>query len=484
MGRSKDNKKTKEYEITYDYSLDVCEVSGASSKVKTFLELSIKSQKNIKKGFINQLNNKIYLAKKNGKSLKYENQVTLPSGQNKYYFIRGKYIEELDLLIGIIIDETGTNELTNKTLYNEKLKSIGSLAGGIAHDFNNQLMVILGSCELISKMHKDDKTLYYINNIQSSVKHSNDLINKLLVFGQSDQIPKGEFNLVNCITDSVSILKNTISIDKKIIYDVFIPEIYISGNYGLIQNAFLSVCKNSIEAIDVSGVLMIRTTIVDLKKLPHKAVNSVNFKQGKYALLQVTDNACGIDSEFIEKIFDPFFTTKGFSNSCGLGLSTVLGSIDLHGGILAIDSVLNKGSVVSLYFRITREVEYNMISNNEKKEIIVVDDEYLVRMVLRDVLLDLDCEVKCFESGKEALQYYKLNKEKISLVISDMMMPNMSGKDLYYELLKINNDVKFMVISGFSNEIDEKRFNDGILGYLRKPIMLNEVKEVVEKALK
>ncbi len=472
----------KQCEFIYNLNNNKLKLVGLEEEVVLYLKDKIKADESIKKDFISYFNNELNMIKTN-KIISFEKDVVIPNVGTRFFVVRGKLIERKNIVKGIIVDETSNRLLQQKKVHAEKLRSLGALAGGIAHDFNNQLMVILGSCQLLNKHIKDEKLIPYLQNIETSAKNSSELITKLLTFGHVDRVPKTEFNLLKAINDTISILEHTSTKKVNILFDCFIDEIMINGNFGLIQNALLNVCKNSIESFDKDGMLVIKASTVHLKQIPEDIANNTEFKAGVYGQIKIADNGCGIDKDTINKIFDPFFTTKGFEKGTGLGLSTVLGTVESHEGLIGVKSVVGKGTTFTLYFRLTKEAETMCLSDKELKQIMIIDDEYLVRMVLKDILLDLGYAVTSFENGVTAVEYYKVNKDNIDLVICDMVMPEMTGKEVFNNLKEINPNVKFIVLSGYNNE-DEDNFFSSITSYLTKPIMLNTLGEVVEKALK
>lgn len=471
---------TKVYDFIYNYDDNSVEIIGLEEELVYSFKCSINGNKSDAPDFFSSLNNELYHIKKNGGSIRFERELKLLCC-SKFYIIKGTYNETTNLFTGVLIDDTSSFDLNQKTIHAEKLRSIGALAGGIAHDFNNQLMVISGSCELLKRKITDRSLDKYLRNIEEASKNSSDLIKKLLTFSNSEKITKSEMNLVSSISDTVNILQHTTNKQITIIYDCFVDEMFIYGNEGLIQNALLNMSKNAIESIEESGVLLIKASTVHLNQIPENIANNQIFSNGLYALIEITDNGCGMTQTTINKIFDPFFTTKKFDKGVGLGLSTVLGTIESHNGLIGVKSEVGVGTTFSIYLKIVKGVEVQM--NDSKKQIIVIDDEHLVRMVIQDILQDLGYKVKCFENGMDALKYYEVNKEKVDLVICDMMMPKMIGSEVYKQMKKIKEDVKFIVLSGYNNEENAEELV-GVTDYLTKPIMVNSLGEIIENALK
>lgn len=465
----------------FNFKTNVLNVSGLDDNLIEHLKLTINAEPCEKIDFISSLNDELYHLEKELGKIRIEQEVSIKDIGLRYFIIKGIYDGSDNLFKGMIVDDTSNYILNQKAIQAEKLRSIGALTGGIAHDFNNQLMVISGSCELLKRYITDAKLCAYLKNIEDSARNSSELINKLLTFSHVDKIPKKQFDLIKCMDDTISILEHTSNKKITIMYDCFIKSMKIHGNFGLIQNALLNICKNAIESILGDGLIMIRTTSVHLDELPNDIINNEIFSDGKYACIEIKDNGCGMDELTINKIFDPFFTTKGFDKGTGLGLSTVIGTIESHNGLIGVTSELGRGTTFSIYFKLIKGVEVEMVDN--KKNIMVIDDEYLVRMVLQDILIDLGYNVICFESGIKAVEYYEVNIEKVDLVLCDMMMPEMTGREVLENLSKINSDLKLIILSGYSND-NISDLGPNVIQYLTKPIMLNSLGEVIENALK
>lgn len=467
------------HKFTYNFNKRKLYIEDFDKDILLYLKENIKPEVSLEEDFISFLNNELYNVHEK-EVISFQREVLIPYAGLRHYCFKAKYLKKRNVVEGVIIDDTNDKITRKKIIQTDKLKSLGALAGGVAHEFNNQLMVILGSCELLKKYLNDEKTTYYLENIEYGAKKSSDLINKLLTFGQCDKIPRCDFDLVNCLNNTVDKIKKT---DKtSIFYDCVIDELIVNGNYSLIQDAIINICNNSVESFDVDGILTIKASITYLRKLPYDIYNIGEFEEGSYAHIQISDNGSGIKKEHLNKIFDPFYTTKGFEK--GLGLSTVLGTIELHKGFIGIKSRVGKGTIFSIYIKLTKGgfemSEKNVINKNH---IMVIDDENLVRIVLKELLNELGYDVECFDSGDKAIEYYKKNQENISLVICDMMMPKLTGKEVFYKLKEVNDKIKFVILSGYSLEDDDNLANE-IDAYLRKPITLSSLGEVVEKVLK
>lgn len=467
------------YDFVFDYAQNKLVIEDDLGTVGNYLSNVIKCYESNETDFVNYFSNYLYKIKNENDLLRFEKELVFDN-KEVFFVVKARNYTRLSKLKGVLIDDTQNKILQQKVLQTEKLRSLGDLVGGIAHDLNNQLMVILGSCELIKNIDTSTKVKSYLACIEKSAYNNSALINKLLTFSHTEKFPKGEFNIVYCVTDVASVLRRIIKKQATILCDCFLEELVVLGNYALIQSVFLNICKNAIQAVSDDGVIVIKSTSVYLDQVPQNVIDKTLFEEGVYALVQIIDNGCGIPEEKISKIFDPFYTTKDVDKGSGLGLSTVLGTLEKHNAMIEVKSVLNEGTTFSLYFKVNKREALKVGIN--KKRIMIIDDEYLVRMIVKEMLVSLGYQVFDFEDGGSALNYYKLNYSNIDLIICDMIMPKLSGVEVLDKMLEINENVKFIILSGYSNE--EFNINDKIFDYLKKPIKASILGEVVENALK
>lgn len=477
--------RKKKIKFKFDYNINkmiMSELFVEMTKDFASLITGVKANNN---SFVSQFNHQLMYAKENRCGIKFDGEYHTEGNTVKYYSISAKFHKDRNTIEGSINDNTSEKVMIQKTIQAEKLRSLGALAGGIAHDFNNQLMVILGSCEMLKRQYTDPKTTRYLLNIESSVRNSSELINKLLTFGQVEKSPTLPMNIISCVEDTLVILEHTSTKKIRIYSNDFEDKLIIRGNYGLIQNALINVCKNAIEALEEDGLLVVKTSLLNLEKLPYRSVNGLNFATGNYAKIEITDNGTGISPEILERIFDPFFTTKGYTKGTGLGLSTVLGTVESHGGIITVDSVLGKGTTFGIYFKIIEEIKQMRFEfDADRPKVLIVDDEEMIRGILCDILMDIGFSVLSFERGEEAINYYAQNSQKVALVICDMMMPQMTGKEVFYQMRRINPTIKCIILSGYAADEYDAELASSIIGYLKKPILSSELEEVINNALK
>lgn len=391
-----------------------------------------------------------------------------------------------DQMILIIRDVTTERNLENMVRQTEKLSAIGQLVGGIAHDFNNQLMAIGGAVSIIKTKYADEEGMKYINYIEKCSNNSASLINRLLTFSRETKYKLVPVDIHNIINSVVEILER--SIDKKIQIETLLnaDNHMILGDESQIQNAILNIGINARDALIDGGQLVFRTyNIVDIN-CEHK----IDEKQQPAIVIVVSDNGIGMDEEVKKRLFEPFFTTKDIDKGTGMGLTMVFGVIKNHGGCISVNSVIDVGTDFTIKLPVLDEKAYVPKDEHEeilqgKGKILVVDDEEIIRELLKEMLEMLGYSVVMFGDGYDAIDYYEKNSNIIDLVLLDVVMPKIDGKELLSKLYGINNNAKIGFLSGYGKEKMDESIMGKIVGFITKPINIEElslkVKEMLNK---
>ncbi|MCB9480879.1 MAG: PAS domain S-box protein [Desulfobacteraceae bacterium] len=407
----------------------------------------------------------------------------------------GSPIRDLDQNItGIVIvirDISEESKLYKQLQQSRKLEAIGQLAGGIAHDFNNMLSGIMGSAELMSNFYPDDPKLSkYCKIITDAASRAGSLTSKLLAFARKSSIVSSKVDLHILVKDAVSLLKR--SVDKKIIIkaELNASRSIVKGDSSQLENIFLNLGINSSHAMPDGGELVFTSRLIELDE-KYCIISPFDLTPGRYIEVEVRDTGTGIDHENLEKIFDPYFTTKENGRGTGLGLAAVYGIVQQHKGAVSVYSEKGAGTVFHIYLPIASGS--SSIDENHKTEyffgqgkILVIDDEEIIRNVAKSLLESLGYEVVTAENGRKGLEIFIDHHETIDLVILDMIMPEMNGRECFEEMKKISGDVKVVLASGFSRDEDINELkNQGLMGFLRKPFHSAElsrlIKDIVSK---
>ena len=360
----------------------------------------------------------------------------------------------------------------------QKMESIGTLAGGIAHDFNNLMMAIQGYVSLmlldIDPSHRHYEALI---NIEHKIQSGSKLTAQLLGYARKGKYELKPIDLNHMIketSDAFGRLKKDITIERNFASDLY----GVHADRGQMEQVLLNLFVNSADAMPNGGKLILKSENVTHEDFIGRNYNP---KPGIYVKITVTDTGTGMDKETQERIFDPFFTTKEMGRGTGLGLASVYGIIKSHGGYIDVESEKELGTTLRIFLPATRE------KNREKKEprnqifngngtVLLVDDEETVLVVGVKVLKKLGYSVLEAKSANEALRVYKENKDKIDIVILDMVMPEMGGGEVYNLMKEINANVKVLLSSGYSIDGQAKEIlQRGCDGFLQKPYNLNEL---------
>ena len=439
---------------------------------------SFKPKLNNDNDFKSRLENEIYKLSIAKGEFRYETSMYSKGKGLRYYSLHLSNDEsDINIINGTIYDITNEKNLLSKMVHAEKLRSIGEIASGIAHDLNNHLMVITGSCELLEMQDLTEKQNNYVKNIYQSAKKSSELIKKILQFGRAEDYENQEFDLIHIINDAKDIMGHTTKNKTKIHFTTNLKDAIVAGNVSSIENAIINVIKNGIDAMNENGSIYIDLTAEYLDTMPPNSISSTT-PEGFYYKVEIKDEGTGISEEIMDKIFNPFFTTKVKQKGTGLGLSTVLSTILEHEGMITVTSKKGIGSKFTLYFKTLTEP----VLKKDRYHIMLVDDEEMVRNVISEVLTDLSYHVVCFSNASEALDYYKKNIAEVDVVISDMRMPNMNGMQLYKKLLTLNSDLRFIMLSGFVDEITLEENENTLI--LSKPITVKNIDLMIKKLLK
>jgi PAS domain S-box-containing protein len=397
-----------------------------------------------------------------------------------------------------IIDQSHQRETEDKLRQVEKMQAIGQLAGGIAHDFNNQLMAIQGYANLLSENLKDEDK-EYIMHIKRSADSSQELTKQLLAFSRKGTFSESFVNIGSEIDNVIALLSR--SIDRKIVLKKSLPDYPVTalGDSSLLQNALLNLGLNARDSMPTGGILVYGAVVQDVVENEIHWINGV-LPGGKYCVITVSDTGSGIPRHILSKVFDPFFTTKPSGSGTGMGLSAVLGTITRHNGAIIISTELHKGTTFTLYLPfIEHDLKPNLprvkviqISNPLTKEnlpvsnhrILVCDDEQVIRFLLNNILTKAGHSVTTCSDGLEVLNLFQNDSNAYDLVILDMIMPIMSGEEIFYKIREIKEDVPVLIISGFSEiEHSSALLKKGLNAYLAKPISPIDLNTVVERLL-
>jgi two-component system cell cycle sensor histidine kinase/response regulator CckA len=404
----------------------------------------------------------------------------------------------------LMMDNVTDIEIKEQQLrQSQKMETVGTLAGGLAHDFNNVLGGIIGTISLykykLSKKHKitQKEIEKYYNTIEESANRASDMVQHLLSLTR-----KQEFSFIP--TDLNFIIKNTVKICK----NTFDKSIDINARYvketalayadpTQLEQSLLNLCINASHAMTImrqegekyGGSLNICLEKVETDQEFLK-LHPGTEKGEDYWVISVQDAGIGMNAQTLAKIFDPFFTTKGKNNGTGLGLAMVYNIIKEHKGSIDVYSQEGIGTTFNIYLPALKQKVQTKINRQSESilrgegVILVVDDEEIMRQTAKSILEECGYQVILAEDGEEAVKIYRKKHPQIKVVLLDMVMPKMSGKQAYLEMTKIKKDVKVLLASGFRKDSRvDSILGLGVKSFIQKPYALGKLANSIHQVI-
>jgi PAS domain S-box-containing protein len=395
--------------------------------------------------------------------------------------------------VGTFRDVTKQRMLENQLLHASKMEAVGTLTGGIAHDFNNIIQAVSGYNQLMMmKRDESDPDWKYLANIDRLHQRATDLIRQLLIFSRKVDINLQTVDLNREIKEYYNLLKQIIprmiSIDLHMETDLW----KIKGDPAQLGQIFMNLSVNARDAMPEGGILEIRTENVVIEE--KTAPDGMALTQGRYVLLHMSDTGHGMNQETLTHIFEPFYSTKEAGKGTGLGLAVVHGIVANHGGHISCESDPARGTTFRIYFPVPDEssseapapvhgaAEEKVRSGEEM--LLVVDDEESLLETTKILMEQYGYRVLTAESGETAIEIFKREKTKISLVILDLLMPGMGGLKCLDALLKIDPGVKVIISSGYMESSRQREVTaKGAAGFIQKPYRRPDILNLVRRVL-
>jgi PAS domain S-box-containing protein len=395
-------------------------------------------------------------------------------------------------LITSIVDITERKLIETQFFQAQKMEAIGQLAGGIAHDFNNALTIIIGFTNLIEmemERNRVDHLRENISHVLAAANKAAELTRSLLAFSRKQILNIHTVDLNQIIENTEKFLHRIIGEDialKTIIHQDLLA---VNVDSGQIEQVLMNLVVNARDAMPHGGMLTIETGYA----LMDAGFNNAHGfgEAGKYALVTISDSGTGMDKVTRKRMFEPFFTTKELGKGTGLGLSIVYGIVKQHNGFIDVDSEPGVGTTFSIYLPLTKaeiKEETGHVDKRPKmgtETLLVADDDASILELTVKVLEQFGYTVITAGDGLDVVNKFGENREKIALVILDVMMPKMNGKEAYDEIRKIRPDMKAIFVSGYTADIINSRgMLDESLEYIAKPLkftkLLQKVREVLD----
>jgi len=399
--------------------------------------------------------------------------------------------DETPLMEGIIVDITERKQLESQLQQSRRMEAVGRLAGGIAHDFNNLLTIIKGYTELA--MQRKDATEAVradIERIDDASERAAGLVKQLLAFSRKQVLQPKNLDLNGIVLGLEKLLRRLIGEDIEMKTAVSAGLGTIKADPAQVEQVVMNLVVNARDAMPNGGTMIVETSNIDLDRA--YAREHVAMKAGRYVMLAVTDTGMGMSPETVAHIFEPFFTTKSSGKGTGLGLATVYGIVKQSGGYIWVYSEPGKGSTFKVYFpRVDEEAERNYriptkVSTKRGTEtLLLVEDDEAVRELADTILSTQGYKVICADGPKKAQEIADKKGKEIDLVLTDVIMPTMSGHELARKLMAKNGKMRVLYMSGYTdNVIAQGGVLEEGLAFLQKPFtpraLVEKVREVLD----
>ncbi|MDB6039569.1 MAG: sensor histidine kinase response regulator, and, putative heme-binding [Verrucomicrobiales bacterium] len=380
------------------------------------------------------------------------------------------------LWIVVVRDITERKRLEEQIRQAHKMEAVGRLAGGIAHDFNNLIQAILGYTNLLlTRPDFEAESRDTVEQIEKAADSAASLTGQLLAFSRKQVLQPKTFSLNNSVTEITRLVQRLIGANIELKTELSSNSTFVSADPGQVEQVILNLCVNARDAMPQGGGLSLKTSCAEIW-LRLEGFSS-DFRPGSYVVLSVADTGCGISAEIRSKLFEPFFTTKELGRGTGLGLSIVYGIIKQSGGEILIESELGKGTAFHIYLPQVEPpaIEAPAISAIPKSShggetVLLVEDGEIVRTLLTEVLASNGYNVLEACDGEEALRMAQEHNDTIDLLITDLVMPKISGRSLADRLHALRPEMLVLFISGYTDdEVVRHGKMDASAAFLQKP---------------
>jgi len=371
----------------------------------------------------------------------------------------------------------------------QKMEAVGTLAGGIAHDFNNILSVIIGYTELIlMNGNVDSEVKQNLKEIFNASKHARDMVKQILAFSRQSKHERKPIQVRHIIKEALKMLRASLPATIKIQQKIEKNTGVIEADPTQFHQVLMNLCTNAAHAMhEKDGVLEISLSNIDWDQ--KAAARPPELKPGPYLKLSVSDTGDGINPDAQDQIFEPYFTTKEKGEGTGLGLAVVQGIIKSHNGAVTVESKVGQGSTFNVYLPViqrnvaTDEVVSAPLPMGQER-ILLVDDEQPLVEIGKQMLERLGYTVAARTSSVEALELFKAQPGRFDLVITDIVMPNMTGETLAEKLMDIRADIPIILCTGYSEKFTRQQASQmGVRSFLMKPLLMQDLANTVRQAL-
>lgn len=430
-----------------------------------------------------------------------EHRIIRADGEERHISVRFDVIRDRD---GRVVRARGANQdITERKRAEEerksleallhqaqKMEAIGQLAGGIAHDFNNILTAIMGFAEVIAlRMEQRNPLERHVRQIQAAAERAADLTRGLLAFSRKQVLHTKAFDVHEIIDGVKKMLRRLIPEDVDFRVKTAAMCMTVMADRGQVEQVLMNLVTNARDAMPGGGVLTLESGPASIDDGFIKR-NGFGIP-GRYARIMVRDTGCGMDEETREKIFEPFFTTKTVGKGTGLGLSITYGIVKQHNGFITVDSWPGQGTSFCVYLPLADRAKQDLPETRRPdhapagtETVLLAEDDDMVRELNRTILEEAGYVVIETSDGREALDTFKERGSDVDILVTDVIMPNMDGKKLYEEIIKIRPGIKVLFMSGYSTDtLDARCALDDGYDFMPKPVMPSDLLKRLRQVL-
>jgi signal transduction histidine kinase/ActR/RegA family two-component response regulator len=368
-----------------------------------------------------------------------------------------------------------------RALESKQLEMVGRLAAGVAHDFNNNLTAIMGSAELLKmEVGENGSVAELSDGILSASQRLAELTRQLLAYSRKARMIQTPTDVHAIAGEAVSLVRRSSDPNLLIVTELNAGSATVAADAALLQSAIMNLLVNARDAMPEGGTLTVATTSIELTRAGSKGLPA-----GRCLVLEVIDTGRGIAQEQLPHIFDPFFTTKPVGKGTGLGLAAVAGTVKAHGGSIEVNSDLAQGTAFRIYLplmepegQVSAPPATGVVAG--EGEILLVEDDAMVRALARDILVGKGYDVVAAEDGEEALSLF--SEHQVDLVLTDMVMPKLHGRGLAAALRRVSPALPIVFMSGYAHDVGGEDLSDGD-AFVQKPFAAHDLTRAIRTAL-
>jgi signal transduction histidine kinase len=428
-----------------------------------------------------------------------EYRLRMPDGRVKHLHVVAQAIRtetgDVDF-VGAVKDvteqkwaQTERERLEQRLRQAAKMEAVGRLAGGIAHDFNNILGAILGYGELAQhNLIEGGAVRRQIDQVMQAGARGKALVNRILAFSRSRVVERVPVQVQPIVAETLELLEASLPADVHLERRLDAVETTVVGDATQLHQVVMNLCTNAVHAMERGGVLTVVLERVAVGE--HRLLSQGTLRTGNYARLSVDDTGSGIPHAVLERMFDPFFTTKRVGDGTGLGLALVHGIVTDFGGVIDVATQVGIGTTFTVWLPVAGRMPMlpaeptDDLPRGNGQTVMIVDDERVLVTLAEETLSELGYEPVGFDSSIAALQAFRAEPNRFDLVLTDEMMPDLTGTELAREIRQLRPEISIILMSGYSSaKLSERAQAAGVIDVLRKPLVRRDIAQPVARAL-